>query len=61
MPQSEIVTELLPVMKRECSKVQPTPENAMAWFLERVKTNLHVVLCFSPVGEKFRFVKNIIS
>ena len=52
--QSEIVTELMPVMKRECSKVQPTPENAMAWFLERVKANLHVVLCFSPVGEKFR-------
>ena len=52
--QGEIVTELLPIMKRECSKIPPTPENAMAWFLERVKTNLHVVLCFSPVGEKFR-------
>ena len=52
--QSEIVTELLPIMKRECPRVPPTPENAMAWFLDRVKTNLHVVLCFSPVGEKFR-------
>ena len=52
--KGEIITELLPIMKRECSKMQPTPENAMSWFLERVKTNLHVVLCFSPVGEKFR-------
>ena len=23
-------------------------------FLDRIKTNLHIVLCFSPVGEKFR-------
>ena len=52
--QGEIVTELLPIMKRECPKVAPTPENAMNWFLDRVKMNLHVVLCFSPVGEKFR-------
>ena len=52
--QGEIVTELLPIMKRECPKVPPTPENAMCWFLDRVKSNLHVVLCFSPIGEKFR-------
>jgi dynein heavy chain len=52
--QAEVVTELLPIMKRECPKIPPTPENAMAWFLDRVKANLHVVLCFSPVGEKFR-------
>ena len=52
--QGEIVTELMPIMKRECSKIPPTPENAMQWFLDRVKLNLHVVLCFSPVGEKFR-------
>ena len=52
--QGEIVTELMPIMKRECSKIPPTPENAMQWFLDRVKQNLHVVLCFSPVGEKFR-------
>ena len=52
--QGEIVTELTPIMKRECPKVPPTPDNAMAWFLERVKLNLHVVLCFSPIGETFR-------
>ena len=52
--QGEIVTELLPIMKRESPKTPPTPENAMSWFLDRVKANLHVVLCLSPVGEKFR-------
>ena len=51
--QSEIVNECLPIMKRETS-IPPTPDNAMTWFLDRVRTNLHVVLCFSPVGEKLR-------
>ena len=52
--QSEIISELVPIMKREQPRVQPTAENVMNWFLERIKTNLHIVLCFSPVGEKFR-------
>lgn len=52
--QGEIVTELTPAMKRECPRTPPTPDNTIAWFLERVKLNLHVVLCFSPIGEKFR-------
>ena len=52
--QGEIITELTPIMKRECPRLPPTPENAITWFLERVKLNLHVVLCFSPIGETFR-------
>ncbi len=52
--QGEIVTELTPAMKRECPRIPPTPDNTIAWFLERVKLNLHVVLCFSPIGETFR-------
>ena len=52
--QGEIVTELIPIMKRENPKTPPTPENVMQFFTERVKNNLHVILCFSPVGEKFR-------
>ena len=51
---SEIVAELIPVMKRECPKVQPTADNVVQRFLDRIKNNLHIVLCFSPVGEKFR-------
>ena len=52
--QGEVITELIPIMKRECPKIPPTPENVMQFFIDRVKNNLHVVLCFSPVGEKFR-------
>ena len=52
--QGEIITELTPVMKRECPKIQQTADNVMQWFLDRIKNNLHIVLCFSPVGEKFR-------
>ena len=34
--------------------VQDTRDAMMEFFTERVKNNLHVVLCFSPVGEEFR-------
>uniref|UniRef100_H2XPC8 AAA+ ATPase domain-containing protein n=1 Tax=Ciona intestinalis TaxID=7719 RepID=H2XPC8_CIOIN len=50
----EINMELIPVMKKEFPKRPPTPENLYDYFLSRVRENLHVVLCFSPVGEKFR-------
>jgi dynein heavy chain len=41
----------------ESAKQDKIPENIesiMAYFLERVRNNLHVVLCMSPVGEPFR-------
>ena len=50
----EINGELIPVMKREYPRRPPTPENLYEYFLMRARRNLHVVLCFSPVGEKFR-------
>ena len=50
----EICSELIPVMKRQFPRRPPTPENLYDYFLSRAKQNLHVVLCFSPVGEKFR-------
>lgn len=50
----EINSELIPVMKKEFPKCPPTPENLYDYFLTRARKNLHVVLCFSPVGEKFR-------
>lgn len=31
-----------------------TGEALYAYFLERVRTNLHVILCLSPIGEAFR-------
>ncbi|XP_029955923.1 dynein heavy chain 5, axonemal [Salarias fasciatus] len=50
----DITQELIPVMKRQHPRRPPTPENLYDFFLSRVRSNLHVVLCFSPVGEKFR-------
>uniref|UniRef100_A0A3P9J502 Dynein, axonemal, heavy chain 5 n=1 Tax=Oryzias latipes TaxID=8090 RepID=A0A3P9J502_ORYLA len=50
----EILSDLVPVMKREFPRRPPTNENLYDYFMSRVRHNLHVVLCFSPVGEKFR-------
>ncbi|XP_069368231.1 dynein axonemal heavy chain 5 isoform X1 [Paralichthys olivaceus] len=50
----DITQDLIPVMKREHPRRPPTSENLYDFFLSRVRSNLHIVLCFSPVGEKFR-------
>ncbi|KAM9382937.1 dynein axonemal heavy chain 8 [Phaethornis superciliosus] len=50
----EITQMLVPVMKKEMPRCPPTFDNLYEYFLTRAKKNLHVVLCFSPVGEKFR-------
>ncbi|XP_027499865.1 dynein heavy chain 5, axonemal-like isoform X3 [Corapipo altera] len=50
----EITQDLIPAMKKEYPRRSPTGENLYNYFLARVRDNLHVVLCFSPVGEKFR-------
>ncbi|MED6239595.1 Dynein heavy chain 5, axonemal [Ataeniobius toweri] len=50
----EILSDLIPVMRREFPKRPPTNENLFEYFMSRVRRNLHVILCFSPVGEKFR-------
>jgi dynein heavy chain len=50
----EILQELVPVMKKEFPRRPPTNESLYNYYMTRVKWNLHVALCFSPVGEKFR-------
>ncbi|XP_035824314.1 dynein heavy chain 8, axonemal, partial [Aplysia californica] len=50
----EITGELIPVMKKEFPRRPPTQENLYDYFMTRARANLHTVLCFSPVGEKFR-------
>ncbi|ESO03023.1 hypothetical protein HELRODRAFT_80768, partial [Helobdella robusta] len=50
----EMLEELVPIMKKEFPRRPPTNENLYNYYTARVKKNLHVVLCFSPVGEKFR-------
>lgn len=50
----EITSELRPIMREKAPGMVDTRENLYSFFLQRVRQNLHVVLCFSPVGEKFR-------
>lgn len=50
----EILSDLIPSFKKEHPRRPPTSEALYDYFMTRVRQNLHVVLCFSPVGEKFR-------
>uniref|UniRef100_A0A665W659 Dynein, axonemal, heavy chain 5 like n=1 Tax=Echeneis naucrates TaxID=173247 RepID=A0A665W659_ECHNA len=50
----EITQNLIPVMKKEFPRLPPTFDNLYDYFISRARKNLHVVLCFSPVGQKFR-------
>ena len=57
----EICQELVPIMKKQYPRRPPTNENLFDYFLSRVRQNLHVALCFSPVGEKFRKRSKILN
>ncbi|CAL7938026.1 unnamed protein product [Xylocopa violacea] len=50
----DILSTVTPLMKSDDPRRPPTPDNLYDYFLSRAKNHLHVVLCFSPVGEKFR-------
>ena len=45
----ELLQELMPVMKKEFPRRPPTNDNLYSYYMSRVKHNLHVALCFSPV------------
>lgn len=49
-----IASDLRAPLKKFRPDVVDTIENLWAFFIDRVKSNLHVVLCFSPVGDTFR-------
>lgn len=46
----EIQSELIPVMKKVFPRRPPTVDNLYDFFITRARSNLHVVLCFSPVS-----------
>ncbi|KAF4088496.1 hypothetical protein AMELA_G00083630 [Ameiurus melas] len=50
----EITQYLIPFMKNHHPRSPLTTENLYNYFLHRVRNNLHIILCFSPVGEKLR-------
>ncbi|XP_030585284.1 LOW QUALITY PROTEIN: dynein heavy chain 1, axonemal-like [Archocentrus centrarchus] len=50
--QESILTGMKPVV-RDLGQ-QPTKTNLMAAYIRRVRSNIHTVLCMSPIGEVFR-------
>ncbi|NXL44771.1 DYH1 protein, partial [Podilymbus podiceps] len=50
--QEQILTAMKPIV-RDLGQ-QPTKANLMAAYTGRVHSNIHVVLCMSPIGEVFR-------
>ena len=38
--------------------IPDTPEAGLEFLISRIKSNLHIVLCFSPVGDIFRIREN---
>uniref|UniRef100_A0A674D5A9 Dynein axonemal heavy chain 1 n=1 Tax=Salmo trutta TaxID=8032 RepID=A0A674D5A9_SALTR len=50
--QERILTAMKPVVQDLGQ--QPTKANLMAAYIKRVRSNIHTVLCMSPIGEVFR-------
>ena len=50
----EVKTALADSVKAD--GIQDTADSVFSYFIERVRNNLHIVLCMSPVGDPFRCV-----
>jgi dynein heavy chain len=48
-----IIGEMGPVYESIYKGSEPTQDDLWAFFIDRVRSNLHMSLCFSPVGPKF--------
>ncbi|VDN98570.1 unnamed protein product [Rodentolepis nana] len=48
----EIYNSIIDHARRE--GVDESPQSVYRYFIERVRANLHIVLCMSPIGEPFR-------
>jgi len=51
------IDEILGKIRGEAKSmgVQDAPDHLMRFFIDKVRKNLHMGLCFSPVGDTFRF------
>ena len=52
--KAEIMEKIRPLMKLENKGEEGTPAQMFQFFVEVVKRNFHIVLCFSPIGDAFR-------
>ena len=55
----EILQDLIGAMKIDQPKRPPTNENLYDYYMSRVRDNLHVSLCFSPVSKNTLMIINI--
>ena len=56
IPKDELLvmaSELRPLAIKQIPNFVETPDNLVKFFIDRVRSNLHVVLCMSPVSAKF--------
>jgi dynein heavy chain, axonemal len=48
-----LASELRPIAVKQIPNYVDTPDNLVKFFIERVRSNLHVVMCMSPLSSKF--------
>jgi len=52
--KAEVIEKMQGVAKAEGKKIDATPLAMYNYFIDRVKSNLHIVLAMSPIGDAFR-------
>lgn len=52
--KAEVQDSVRKAAKEENRCLEGTPSQLFAYFVERCQQNLHIVLCFSPIGDSFR-------
>jgi dynein heavy chain len=52
--KADICEMVRPAAKNENRCPEGTPAQLYSYFVERCRKKLHIVLCFSPIGESFR-------
>uniref|UniRef100_A0A8C5QWI6 Dynein axonemal heavy chain 3 n=3 Tax=Leptobrachium TaxID=161697 RepID=A0A8C5QWI6_9ANUR len=52
--KAEIVEKMQSIARTEGRKIEATPMAMYNFFIERVRSNLHIVLAMSPIGDTFR-------
>jgi dynein heavy chain len=57
-----IASELRPIAVKQVPNFVDSPDNLISFFFNRVRRNLHVVMCASPVSAKFavRFLGGVL-
>ncbi|CAH1180400.1 unnamed protein product [Phaedon cochleariae] len=50
----DILERMQNLARESGKKIEPTPLALYNFFIERVRSNLHVALCMSPIGDSFR-------